>query len=133
MGSLLQDLRHAIRQFIRAPGIAIGAIVSLMLGIGATTAIFSFVYGILLDPFPYKDASHIMCVQILNGGGRYSPLAVNGSHLQDVRKASTVEDVLFQQPGEFKSLTAENSDATVNAGIYSSNIFVFLGVPPLLG
>jgi predicted permease len=133
MSSLLQDLRYAIRHFLKAPGFAIGAILSLMLGIGATTAIFSFVYGVLLDPFPYKDASHIMSIQMLNDSGHYSPLLVNGSHLQDVRIVPATEDVLFQQPGSFKNLTSENSDTAVEAGVYSPNIFGFLGVPPLLG
>jgi predicted permease len=58
--SLRQDLRYAIRQFQRNPGFALVAIITLALGIGASTAIFSVIDNVLLEPFPYKDARHIV-------------------------------------------------------------------------
>ena len=58
--NLLQDLRYALRQFRRNPGFAAVAIVTLGLGIGASTAIFSVIDNVLLEPFPYKDAGHII-------------------------------------------------------------------------
>ncbi len=64
MRTLLQDLRFAFRQFRKSPGFVITAILSLMLGIGATTAIFSVVYGVLLDPYPYKDNNRMVHVQL---------------------------------------------------------------------
>ncbi|HTQ61889.1 MAG TPA: ADOP family duplicated permease [Candidatus Solibacter sp.] len=132
MSILFQDLRYAIRQFLKSPGFAIGAVVSLMLGIGATTTLFSVVYGVLLDPYPYKNADRIVYFELLNKEGRYQPILVNGGQFEAIRNASAVEDVLFQQP-EFKNLTVENSSVSVNTGLYSPNLFVFLGVPPLLG
>ena len=60
MASLNQDLRYAFRQFQRNPGFALVAIITLGLGIGASTAIFSVIDNVLLEPFPYKDASHII-------------------------------------------------------------------------
>ena len=50
-----QDLRYAARQLRRNPGFALTAILTLSLGIGASTAVFSVAYGVLIDPFPYKD------------------------------------------------------------------------------
>jgi putative ABC transport system permease protein len=58
--SLGQDLRYALRQLQRNPAFAIVAIITLGLGIGASTAIFSVIDNVLLDPFPYKDAGHII-------------------------------------------------------------------------
>ena len=54
MQALLQDLRYAIRQLVRGPGLAFTAIISLALGIGATTAVFSVIYAALMNPYPYK-------------------------------------------------------------------------------
>ena len=55
MGTVLQDIRYGIRQLIKMPGFTLTAILSLALGIGATTAVFSVVYAILMDPYQYKD------------------------------------------------------------------------------
>jgi predicted permease len=132
--SLFQDLRFAVRQFLKSPGFAIGAVVSLMLGIGATTTLFSVVYGVLLDPYPYKDANRIVYFELLNkSSGRYQPIPVNGGQFGAIRHASAIEDVFFQQPGLFKNLTGDNSPVAVSAGLYSLNVFTFLGVPPFLG
>jgi putative ABC transport system permease protein len=62
--SLWQDLRYALRQFQRNPGFALVAIITLGLGIGASTAIFSVIDNVLLEPFPYKDAGHIVYPRI---------------------------------------------------------------------
>src|SRR5437660_6711265 len=64
MNGLLQDLRYAVRQLFKSPGFAITAVLSLTLGIGATTAIFSVVYSILLDPYPYRDADRMVHVEL---------------------------------------------------------------------
>ena len=53
MQTLLQDLRYAIRQLVKSPGLTFTAIISLALGIGATTAVFSVIYAALMNPYPY--------------------------------------------------------------------------------
>ncbi|HKN76756.1 MAG TPA: ADOP family duplicated permease [Candidatus Acidoferrum sp.] len=132
--SILGDLRYALKQFLKSPGFAIGAVVSLMLGIGATTTLFSVVYGVLLDPYPYKDANRIVHFELLNkSSGRYQPIPVNAGQFDAIRNVSVIEDVFFLQPGLFKNLTGDNSPVAVSAGLYSSNAFIFLGVPPSLG
>jgi putative ABC transport system permease protein len=53
MRTLFQDLRFSCREWSKRPGLALTAIVSLALGIGATTAVFSVIYALLVNPFPY--------------------------------------------------------------------------------
>src|SRR5437870_13605149 len=93
MGTFIQDFRFAFRQFRRSPGFVITAVLSLTLGIGATTAIFSVVYGILLDPYPYKDADRMVHVELRDKSGRGPLLMVTGTEYQELRQASSVDDV----------------------------------------
>lgn len=62
MDALRHDLRFAIRSFLRSPGFSAVTVLTLALGIGATTAIFSVVYGVLLRPLPYPDSDRIVRV-----------------------------------------------------------------------
>src|SRR6266702_796883 len=64
MGTLGQDLRYALRNLGKTPGFAIVAMITLALGIGASTAIFSVIDNILMEPFPYPDAQRFMSVLI---------------------------------------------------------------------
>jgi len=132
MRTLGQDLRFAWRQFVKSPGFAISAVLSLMLGIGATTAIFSVVYGVLLDPYPYKDANRMVHVELRDKNGRGPLLIVNGTEAQEVLKASSVDDA-FLQDEKRENLTGDKFPVTVLVGLYSPNMFDYMGVPPLVG
>ena len=92
MGNIVQDLRFALRQFRKSPGFVITAVLSLALGIGATTAIFSVVYGVLLDPYPYKDADRMVHVELRDKSDRGPLLVVNATGYQQLRHASTIDD-----------------------------------------
>lgn len=132
MRTLVQDLRYAFRQFRKSPGFATSAVLSLMLGIGATTAIFSVVYGVLLDPYPYKDANRMVHVELKDKNGRGPLLIVNGTQAPEVLKASSVDDA-FLQDDKQENLTGDKIPVSVNVGLYSPNMFDFMGVPPLFG
>jgi predicted permease len=132
MRTLLQDLRFAFRQFRKSPGFVLTAILSLTLGIGATTAIFSVVYGILLDPYPYKDNDRMVHVQLNDKNGRGPLLLVNGSGYKDLRSVPSLDDVFLARNNQ-QNLTGDQIPVSVNVGMYSPNLFEYMGVAPLLG
>jgi predicted permease len=132
MNGLLQDLRYAFRQIVKSPGFAFTALLSLTLGIGATTAIFSVVYGVLLDPYPYRDADRMVHVELRDKSGRGPLLFVNGQEYPQLRQASSIDD-LFLQNDQQQTLTGGQFPLSVNVGQYSPNLFAYMGVPPVLG
>ncbi|HWZ81288.1 MAG TPA: ABC transporter permease [Terriglobales bacterium] len=132
MSGLLQDLRYALRQLRKSPGFAITALISLTLGIGATTAIFSVVYSILLDPYPYRDADRMVHVELRDKSDRGPLLFVNGSEYEQLRQASSVDDIFLQSQAQ-QILTGGQFPISIRAGRYSPNLFTYMGVPPYLG
>jgi putative ABC transport system permease protein len=132
MTSLLQDIRFGIRQLIKIPGFSLTAVVSLALGIGATTAVFSVVYAILLDPYPYKDPDRMIHMRLTMPSGDLNGFGVTGTQWQQLRKSTVVEDTFMEDDW---SLTVTGADLPENLqGVYlTSNAFNFLGVPMSLG
>ena len=106
MNGLLQDLRYAVRQLRKSIGFTLTAVLSLMLGIGATTAIFSVVYSILLDPYPYRDAERMVHIDLRGKNDQESRqlLSVNSVEYGELRQAACLDDV-FLQSGEAQTLT----------------------------
>jgi putative ABC transport system permease protein len=75
MNGFFQDIRYALRQLGKSSGFTAVAVLTLALGIGATTAIFSVVYGVLLKPLPYADLSRIVAVFEIQPNGRHNRIA----------------------------------------------------------
>src|SRR6267143_7298156 len=132
MNGVLQDLRYAIRQIRESPGFAFTTLLSLTLGIGATTAIFSVIYGVLVDPYPYKDADRMVHVELRAKGDRGPLLVVNGTEYPELKKAATIDDV-FLQKDETQTMTGNELQISVQVGMYSPNLFEYMGVAPFLG
>jgi hypothetical protein len=132
MWNFLQDLRFAFRQFRKSPGFVLTAVFSLTLGIGATAAIFSVVYGVLLDPYPYKDADRMVHIELRDKSGRGPLLFTNGTGYKQIHQASSVDDVFMQQSGQ-QNMTGDQVPVSANVGLFSPNLFEYMGVPPLLG
>jgi putative ABC transport system permease protein len=132
MRTLLHDLRFAFRQLIKMPGFSLTAIASLALGIGATTAVFSVVYAILMDPYPYKAPDRMIHMRLMTPKGDLRGFGVTGTQWQELRKAPVAEDTFLEDDW---SLTVTGSDLPEDVqGVYlSSNGFNFLGVPAALG
>src|SRR5690242_1821581 len=94
-----RDLRYALRMLLRSPGFAATSILILGLGIGAATAIFTVVNGVLFQPLPYPHSDRIMWVRELSAKGH--PNAVAGPNYQDFRDQSHSFQALAQTSGSY--------------------------------
>jgi predicted permease len=132
MDALRHDLRFALRSFLRNPGFFAVTVLTLALGIGATTAIFSVVYGVLLRPLPYPDADRIVRVwQVDKDGNR---LDVSDPNFTDWETQSRSFAALAQVQGPSPvSVSGDVEPVRVSAAIVSRDFFRVLGVQPLAG
>jgi predicted permease len=135
MRTLLQDLRHALRQLTRSPGFTLTVLLTLALGIGATTAIFTLVYDAMLRPLPFPQPDRLVVVQewVAEFRDIYPELPVTANHFVNWERNSR----------SFQSMTAiEQNSMPLGIGGHplqvkvlraTSGIFSVLGVAPLLG
>src|SRR5450755_2425737 len=94
MRGVLQDLRYSLRQLIKNPGFTLTAVISLALGIGAATAVFSVIYAALMNPFPYTTADRIVRLTINSEEEARDWASLNGPQIQQLRQLGAVENVL---------------------------------------
>ena len=134
MQSLLQDIRYGARMLLKQPGFTLVAVITLALAIGANTAIFSVVNGVLLRPLPFKDSERLVMVWNKGAeaaGGDRTPLAV--ADLLDWRAQNhTFESVGAIQPGSFNYSGGEIPVQVRGLGV-TSNFLSVLGVGVQLG
>ena len=97
---LAQDIRYAFRQLRRNPGFALTAIVTLALGIGATTAVFSVVEQMLLRQLPYRDADHIVALRTFFTDKQHLNSRVTGGDYQDMRSDPAFTEVAYYDGGQ---------------------------------
>jgi predicted permease len=135
MNTLLQDLRYASRQLRKSPGFTLTAVLTLAFGIGATTAIFSIVEGVLLRPLPFPAPDRLVLFGDVAEGvaaaaGTYNVTAPGARiYARDTRAFSDMG--AFQQTGyEFSGL---GDAAQISASRLTASIFPALGVSPLMG
>jgi predicted permease len=127
-----RDLKYELRALRRARGFALTAILTVALGIGATTLVFSVVYGVVLNPYPYRDANRIVQMAFLGKQGIRGFMAVNAHDFETVRHASTVEDAMLSDFGDpITNVSGYPEDLEIAR--FSGNAFDFLGVAPLFG
>jgi predicted permease len=137
VNSVAQDLKYGLRQLRMHPGFAVTAIVSLALGIGANTAIFTLVDQILLRLLPVDHPREL--VQLRLEGGRVGSQSGDGRHTfsyplyRAFRDRNTVLAGLAGQVLEPVSLVGEDRSEMIQAGLVSGNFFQVLGVRPHLG
>jgi predicted permease len=132
MSTLIQDFRYAWRQIYKNPGVSLTAVLSLALGIGATVSVFSIIYAVLMNPWPYQGADRIANVALLDKSGNGQGYGLNGPQTRELAKAHSLEYVVGFNGW---SLTVTGSDVPENVEAYyfTGNVFQMLGVPAMLG
>src|SRR5689334_18903749 len=135
MTTLVQDLRHAVRLMSRAPGFTLAALITLALAIGVNTAVFSVVYGVLLRPLPYRDATRIVRLSEEHPGGNAIIREPRLSNLTfDAWRpgARTIEGMSAYST-QTVTIRNGNDNERVDGGSLSPAAFDMLGVTPALG
>ena len=131
---LMHDLRYAFRLVARSRLSTILAILSLALGIGATTAIFSVVYAVLVDPYPYTGADRIGFAHIFNQKDEdQGDAPVTLSQFHEIRANARSTEGLVACERRSVALSEHGFPEAVNQEFFSPNAFEFFGVAPLLG
>jgi len=131
METLLQDLRHALRRLRRSPGFTALSVITLALAIGATTAIFSVVYGVLLKPLPYNHPNRIMAIFEINSHGTWSELA--DPNYDDFRDQNHSFQAIAKYGGDIASVSGGSQPTrTVVAPVTPQFLKVFR-VQPIIG
>jgi putative ABC transport system permease protein len=131
--TLWQDVRYGARMLWRNPGFATVAVLTLALGIGANTAIFSVISGVLLRPLPYHDPNRLVTVCQTSARRGFSQVVVTPGVLKDWRDQNSVFEELGGQIYESVNLTGTERPEHIHAAWATPNYFSVFGVPPLLG
>src|SRR5215469_16794568 len=113
MQTVLQDVRYSVRQFLHAPGFTLTAVLSLALGIGATTAVFSVIYAALLDPYPFTAAERIMRLTVRNKSGNVDTINLN-PEVRQIRQVRIIESVLAM---DYHAMNLTGRDLPENVNI----------------
>src|SRR5580698_3498119 len=134
METIFQDLAYSLRQLRRNPSFGITAILTLALGIGASTAVFSVAYGVLIDPFPYKDVHTLVTPKLcwperpVCSWSEYSPQQFN----EIAQKTDIFNGVTASTIGMVE-LTGNFEPQRLRGNYVTPNTFDVLGVRPILG
>src|SRR5882757_1146277 len=95
MQTVLQDFRFNLRQLAKNVGFTVTAVISLALGIGATVAVFSVVYAVLMNPYPYAAPDRMVHMRLRDNAGQERMAGLTGQQWQVIRHAAPVEDAFI--------------------------------------
>jgi putative ABC transport system permease protein len=132
MQAVLQDLHFSLRQLRTSPGFAAVAVLSLALGIGATTAVFSVVYAVLMDPYPYAASDRMVHLVVKDNGGADNWIELTGPQLRELAKAKSIESIAGFTEWNLTTTGGELPE-DVTAIYFTGNAFNHFGVPTFLG
>ncbi|PYV49526.1 MAG: ABC transporter permease [Acidobacteria bacterium] len=136
MNGMLQDLRYAMRQLRKAPGFAAVAVITLALGIGANTSIFSVVNGVLLRPLAFKDADRLVRIWHVPPQKSFPGMktfAASAANYLDWQSQNHVFEEMAIYTYHGFTLTGGDKPEQVDATAVSAGFFPTLGVQPMLG
>jgi putative ABC transport system permease protein len=132
IADLWQDLRYGARMLLKKPTFVLIAVITLALGIGANTAIFSVVNAVLLRPLPYQEAEQLVMIwQTENPSRELGPVAPS-NFLDWQAQSRTLEAIAATRHWSF-NLTGRDRPEQLNGAVVSTNLFTVLGVKPILG
>ncbi len=131
--TVVQDVRYGLRSLRKNPGYATAAVLTLALGIGANTAIFSVVHGVLLQSLPYGGGDRLVRIQVDAPGagiadGRFSPLEI-----ADLQNLNHTLDGIAEYHSMWFVLLGKEEPERIQTGVVSADFFDVLGVKPILG
>ena len=129
--TLRQDFRYGLRILYRSPGFAAVAALTLALGVGANTAFFSVVYGVLLEPLPYKDAARLILLNETTP--RVGVVSVSYPNFLDWRAESSQFSQMAAVSGRSFNLAGVSQPETIKGQAVSPNFLSLLGIRPFLG
>jgi putative ABC transport system permease protein len=131
MNTFLQDLRYGARMLFKNPGFTLIAVITLALGIGANTAIFSVVNGVLLKPLPYSEPEQL--IRVFERSRTQPKFPMSGGNFQDYREQNSTLSGLALYTRQDLELSQEDKPERLAALRVSAGFFELLGARPLLG
>ena len=133
MNGLVQDVRYALRAFARTPGFTAAAILSLAIGVGANTAIFSVASALLLRPLPYQDADRLAILWNRSPGLGIAEDWFSTAQYFDIKHGHRGFEQVAIAIGANYNLTGDGEPERIGTIRVSSNLLPMLGVQPAVG
>lgn len=133
MGQFVQDLRFGVRTLARTPGSSSLAVLSLALGIMATTAIYSVIHAVVLDPFPYRDVDSLMSVRVSSPQQQGSRTFYSTDEFVELAERTTIFDGVVASTISDVTWTGDVEPQRLRGNIGTPNTFLVMGVPALVG
>src|SRR5437868_5828135 len=127
----MNDLKFAFRQLLKNPGFTLAAVLTLAAGIGANTAIFSVVYGVLLRPLPYAQGSDLVVLH--QKTATVEDLRFSVAEITDYREGNKTLTSVVEHHSMVFLLLGKNIAERVQTAVVSANFFSVLGVEPKYG
>ena len=131
--SILQDLRYAVRTLLRAPGFTLAVVATLALGIGANTAVFSAVRGVLLRPLPHQDGERLVYLRQAAEGAGLENVLFSVPEIVDYRSSSTALTGFAEFSAMTFNMLGHEDPVQVTAGIVTGNYFDVMGLSAVQG